>query len=134
MTGNADTATTLATARTISLTGDVSGSASFDGSANVSITATIADDSHNHVISNVDGLQTALDGKAAKAGSTSQNFSSNDLTVADDIIMTAGTSNWTFEIVSNKLVIKYGGTAKMELDTSGNLKVTGDVTAYGTIS
>jgi hypothetical protein len=46
--GNSDTATKLATARTISLTGDVSGSASFDGSANISITATVADDSHTH--------------------------------------------------------------------------------------
>jgi hypothetical protein len=61
--GNAATATALATSRTISLTGDVSGSASFNGTANATITATIADDSHNHVISNVDGLQTALDSK-----------------------------------------------------------------------
>ena len=65
-----DQATALATARTISLTGDVTGSTSFDGSANVSITATIADDSHNHVISNVDGLQTALDAKAPLASPT----------------------------------------------------------------
>ena len=63
VTGNADTATALATARTIGLSGDVSGSASFDGSANITISATVADDSHNHVISNVDGLQTALDTK-----------------------------------------------------------------------
>jgi hypothetical protein len=62
--GNAATATKLATPRNITLSGDVTGSASFDGSANASITAVIADDSHNHVISNVDGLQTALDGKA----------------------------------------------------------------------
>jgi hypothetical protein len=41
VTGNADTATTLETARTISLAGDVTGSVSFDGSQNVSITATI---------------------------------------------------------------------------------------------
>lgn len=41
LTGNADTATKLATARNITLTGDVSGSASFDGSADVSIAATI---------------------------------------------------------------------------------------------
>ena len=46
----------LKTARTISLTGDVTGSGSFDGSNNLSITATVADDSHNHVISNIDGL------------------------------------------------------------------------------
>ena len=51
------------TARTLSLTGDVTGSTSWDGSGNASITATIADDSHNHTIANVDGLQTALDGK-----------------------------------------------------------------------
>ena len=49
---------------TIALTGDVSGSANMDASGDVSITATIADDSHNHVIANVDGLQTALDAKA----------------------------------------------------------------------
>lgn len=61
--GNAATATALATARTISLGGDLSGSASFDGSANITITATVADDSHAHVIANVDGLQTALDSK-----------------------------------------------------------------------
>ena len=40
--GNAGTATKLATARTISLAGDATGSASFDGSANASITATLA--------------------------------------------------------------------------------------------
>ena len=40
-TGNAATATTLETARTISLTGDVSGSVSFNGSQNVSISATV---------------------------------------------------------------------------------------------
>jgi len=65
--GNAGTATKLATPRTISLAGDVTGSVSFDGSANVSITATVADDSHNHIISNVDGLQTALNLKAPLA-------------------------------------------------------------------
>lgn len=65
--GNAGTATKLQTARTITLAGDLSGSTTFDGSGNVSITATVKDDSHNHVISNVDGLQSALDGKAASS-------------------------------------------------------------------
>jgi len=62
-TGNAATATALATARTISLGGDASGSASFDGTGNITITATVADDSHNHTIANVDSLQTTLDAK-----------------------------------------------------------------------
>jgi hypothetical protein len=39
-TGNSATATALQTARTIALTGSVTGSASFDGSANISITTT----------------------------------------------------------------------------------------------
>jgi hypothetical protein len=43
--GNANTATTLETARTIQLSGDVTGSASFDGSADINIAATIAADS-----------------------------------------------------------------------------------------
>ena len=42
LTGNASTATKLATARTISLTGNITGSASFDGNANSSIATTIA--------------------------------------------------------------------------------------------
>ena len=46
--GNASTATKLQTARTISLGGDLTGSASFDGSANVTINATVADNSHSH--------------------------------------------------------------------------------------
>jgi len=41
VTGNADTATTLETARTIELTGDVTGQVNFNGSANVQISTTI---------------------------------------------------------------------------------------------
>ena len=70
VTGNAGSATKLQTARTISLTGDVTGSVSFDGTDNVSITATVTDDSHNHVISNIDNLQTTLDAKAPLASPT----------------------------------------------------------------
>jgi hypothetical protein len=71
----------LTTARNIALSGDVSGSASFDGSANITITATIADDSHNHIIANVDGLQTALDGKVDKV--TGKGLSTEDYTTAE---------------------------------------------------
>ena len=48
---------------TISLIGDVTGSATMTNLTNVSITTTVGDDTHNHVIANVDGLQNALDGK-----------------------------------------------------------------------
>ena len=50
--------------QTITLSGDVS------GSGTTSITVTVADDSHNHVISNVDGLQAALDAKLASSSYT----------------------------------------------------------------
>lgn len=66
--GNADSATVAnkwAVARTISFTGDVAGSASVDGASDVSVNLTVSDDSHNHSISTVTGLQAALDSKAA---------------------------------------------------------------------
>lgn len=50
-TGNAATAssaTKLTTARNITLSGDVTGTASFDGQTNASIDCTVVDDSHNH--------------------------------------------------------------------------------------
>ena len=51
--GNAATATKLATKRTIGLTGDVTGSGEFDGSGNLSITTTVADNSHFHTWNNI---------------------------------------------------------------------------------
>jgi hypothetical protein len=59
ITGNAATATKLATPRTLSLTGDVTGSTTFDGTANVSIAATVANDSHTHSTGTITGLGTA---------------------------------------------------------------------------
>jgi hypothetical protein len=51
------------TARNLSLSGDATGSVSFDGSANATLSVTVVDDSHNHIIANVDGLQSALNAK-----------------------------------------------------------------------
>jgi len=62
------------------ITGDVS--ASYTQSSDT-LTLTVADDSHNHVISNVDGLQTALDAKLPLAGGTMTgdiNMNGNDIT------------------------------------------------------
>ena len=121
LSGNASTATALATSRTISLTGDVSGSASFDGTANATITATVADDSHNHVISNVDGLQSALDGKAALAGSSSQSFQASTIDLGD----------WTITQSGSDLKFAYQGTDRLKLTSAGALTVENDVTAFG---
>lgn len=53
---------------TLTINGDASGSATFTNLGNATLTLTVADDSHNHVISNVDGLQSALDGKLSTSG------------------------------------------------------------------
>jgi hypothetical protein len=55
------------TSPTLTLDGDVSGSATLTNLGDATLTVTVADDSHNHTIANVDGLQTALDGKATSA-------------------------------------------------------------------
>ncbi|MDP4146525.1 MAG: tail fiber protein [Bacillota bacterium] len=60
LSGNASTATKLAASKTIALSGDATGSATFDGSSDISIAVTVADDSHNHIIDNVDGLKDAI--------------------------------------------------------------------------
>ena len=71
----------LTAARIISLTGDASGSVSFDGSKDVAIEVTILDDSHNHIISNIDGLQSALDKKVNAI--EGKGLSTNDYTTAE---------------------------------------------------
>ena len=123
--GNAATATALATARNIALTGAVTGNANFDGSGNISIsttatsdptltingdasgsatftnlgnatlTLTISDDSHNHTIANIDGLQTALDGKQASGTyntiiGTDSDINTSGSTIIDNIFVTDG--------------------------------------------
>lgn len=53
LTGNSSSATKLQAARTISLSGDATGSISFDGTADASITVVVKDNSHSHTSSNI---------------------------------------------------------------------------------
>ena len=108
-------------------------------------------------------IQTQLDGKLSTGGGTltgslivssgSQLFTNTvtevssgsgvtidsvllkDDTVTADSHFISGGSGSTWEIVKSgtSLIIKYGSTSLMKLDSSGNLTVTGNVTAYGTI-
>ena len=47
----------------ITLSGDATGNVTLTNLASGTLTVAVVDDSHNHIVSNVDGLQTALDGK-----------------------------------------------------------------------
>lgn len=49
----------------ITLAGDATGSVTLTDVGSGTLTVAVVDDSHDHIIANVDGLQTALDGKAA---------------------------------------------------------------------
>ncbi len=93
--GNISIATTATADPTLTLAGDASGSATFTNLGNATLTVTVADDSHNHIISNVDGLQTALDAKQA-AGTyntiigTDTDISYSGATVLSAMTMTDG--------------------------------------------
>jgi len=115
-TGNAATATALETARTIQLSGDVTGSATFDGSANINITATVGDDSHAHVISNVDGLQAALDGKTP---TTRTITAGNGLTGGGDL-----SANRTFNVGAGTGVTVNADTVAIGQDVGTTANVT----------
>lgn len=64
--GNAGTATALQTARTITINGAVDASASFDGTGDITLTAAVDDNSHNHLLSNITdaGTMAAQDASA----------------------------------------------------------------------
>jgi hypothetical protein len=66
---NAATADKLSSAGTITLAGDASGSVAFDGS-DATLTVTIADDSNNHTVENIDNLETLLASKSTIASPT----------------------------------------------------------------
>jgi len=67
----------------------------------------------------------------------SANVTAVDVTASGDVSASGNVgigANWTVrQDGSGNLIFATGGTDKMKLDASGNLTVTGDVTAFGTI-
>ena len=73
-------------------------------------------------------IQTQIDTKAPSASPTL-----TTPTLASTITITGGTASWTAVASGTNLIFAYGGVNKMKLDSSGNITVTGNVTAYGTV-
>lgn len=112
--------------QTITLSGDVS------GSGTTSIVVTVADDSHNHIIANVDGLQTALDGKSATTHNhTLDSLSNTTITsnTAGEILKWSGTA-W----INNTLAEAGIQPAGSYLTGNQTITLTGDVSGSGTTS
>jgi len=113
----------LGATASITLSGDVSGSGSFSSNS-VNISVTVADDSHNHTISNVDGLQDALDAKAATSslGSLATLSTVNAATITDNSVGAA------------ELNVSGNGTAGQYLQSDGDGTMTWATVATPTLA
>jgi hypothetical protein len=83
----------------------------------------------NYVTGVTSAIQTQIDTKAPSASPTL-----TSPTLASVITVTGGTQSWTVTAAGTNLTFAYNGVNKMRMDSTGNLTVTGNVTAYGTIT
>ena len=93
--GAADSALKLSFEQTIGLSGDVTGSANFDGSKSIIIDVAVVDDSHNHITSNIDGLDNTL-----SSINTKLNASINELSVSGTTVTYTKTDGTTGSITT----------------------------------
>ena len=133
LSGNATTATALATGRTIASTGDVTWtSASFDGSGNVTGTAAIG----TGVIINADVNASAAIAmsKTALVGGTGLTLSTNTLNVdaAQSQITSVGTLTGLV-IADDGNIGSASDTDSMTIDATGNVTVSQNLLVSGTL-
>lgn len=99
------------------------------------ITATTAE--LNYVDGVTSNIQTQIDTLTSeKAALSGANFTGavdvNATLTANALAIDNGASDWSLSVSGNNLFFNYAGVAKMKLDTSGNLFVIGNITAYQT--
>jgi hypothetical protein len=122
--GNVSIATTATADPTLTLSGDASGSATFTNLGNATLTVTVADDSHNHIISNIDGLQTALDAKLASSSYTASDVLTKIKTVDGS---GSGLDADTVDGIQASSFVRSDASDTM----SGTYTITGDLTISG---
>lgn len=93
----------------------------------------------DHLDGVTSNIQTQLNAKASASSPTLTNATLTTPTVSGatltgtTTVTTVSMSPFTISIgADNRLDIKYGSVTVMSLDTSGNLRVTGNVSAYDT--
>jgi trimeric autotransporter adhesin len=106
--GTASTAGRWTTGRTITLGGNLSGSVSIRGDANVTLNATVANNSHTHTIANVSGLQAALNNK-----------------VDDGQVLTNVPSNAVFTDTNTTYSVGNGGLTEINFTNADHTKLDG---------
>jgi hypothetical protein len=120
ITGNANTATTLATARNISLTGDATGSASFDGSANAPITVTLA---NSGVTAGTYGSSSAVPVVTVDAKGRVTNVSTQNITTSFNIAADSGTTD---TVNGGETLTFTGGTGINTVVSDNNITINLD--------
>lgn len=141
---NATSASKWAAGRTITLGGDLTGSVSIDGSQNVTLTATVSDDSHNHTVAKitdltasaaelnildgvtastteinyVDGvtsaIQTQLDGKQATITGAATSITGSNLTASMALVSNATGKVAASAVTSTELGYLTGVTSAIQ--------------------
>ena len=91
--------------------------------------ATVTTAELNYVSGVTSAIQTQIDAKAPTASPTFI----GTVTIPTAAVTTVDLGDWTITESAGVLYFATGGVNKMKLDASGNLTVTGDVTAYGTV-
>jgi hypothetical protein len=87
----------------------------------------------NYVTNVTSAIQTQLDAKAAVAGNASQNFSAQTLNATTANVTTIDLGDWTITQSGSSLVFSYGGSARFQLTSAGELTVEDDVVGFGSL-